>query len=150
MKERDDWPGEGVEERRVRDAIWKALPSWTGFLIGIDGRDGTGKSTLARYLAWQLGLPTIELDLFLEDDGKISHRYDDIRRVARARLQRDRPLIIEGVCLLRALDYSSLACDFLVTVDVREYSGSETLRSIFEAYEEEYRPQERSSAIYQW
>jgi hypothetical protein len=30
-------------------------------LIGIDGDDGVGKSSLASWLAWQLGAPTVHL-----------------------------------------------------------------------------------------
>jgi hypothetical protein len=34
-------------------------------LIGIDGADGVGKSSLASWLAWQLGMPTVHLDFYL-------------------------------------------------------------------------------------
>jgi uridine kinase len=31
-------------------------------LIGIDGKDGSGKSSLAAWLSWQLEMPAIHLD----------------------------------------------------------------------------------------
>ena len=34
-------------------------------LIAVDGMDGVGKSSLASWLAWQTGMPTVHLDLFI-------------------------------------------------------------------------------------
>ena len=34
-------------------------------LIAVDGMDGMGKSSLASWLAWQTGMPTVHLDLFI-------------------------------------------------------------------------------------
>jgi len=36
---------------------------WRAMIIAIDGRNGAGKTSLARYLAWQLGMPVLETDL---------------------------------------------------------------------------------------
>jgi hypothetical protein len=50
----------------LRDAIREALGPWRRFVIALDGVDAAGKSTLARYLAWQLGMPAIETDLYFD------------------------------------------------------------------------------------
>jgi hypothetical protein len=53
-------------ERLLTD-LWLALgPDRKPLVIGIDGREGTGKTSLSNWLAWQLGMPVIHLDLFLE------------------------------------------------------------------------------------
>jgi 2-phosphoglycerate kinase len=38
-------------------------PNRLPLLIAIDGADGVGKSSLASWLAWQLGAPAVYLDL---------------------------------------------------------------------------------------
>jgi uridine kinase len=57
-------PLPGSEEllRRLKDALG---PDRKPLLIAIDGPDGVGKSSLASWLAWQLGMPTVHLDLYL-------------------------------------------------------------------------------------
>lgn len=38
---------------------------WQALTIAIDGRNGAGKTPVARYLTWQLGMPMLETDLWL-------------------------------------------------------------------------------------
>jgi chloramphenicol 3-O-phosphotransferase len=48
------------------DRVQTALtPNRRPVLVAIDGADGIGKSSLASWLAWQTGMPTVHLDLFL-------------------------------------------------------------------------------------
>jgi hypothetical protein len=47
---------------RVHTAL---TPNWLSLLICIDGGDGVGKSSLASWLAWQLGAVAIHLDLYI-------------------------------------------------------------------------------------
>jgi hypothetical protein len=56
---------DSAQHRQLRDDICRALGSWRRFLIAIDGVDGSGKTTLGRYLSWQIGASLIETDLFL-------------------------------------------------------------------------------------
>jgi hypothetical protein len=87
-------------------------------LLGFDGRDGEGKTSAATWLAWQLGMPTIHLDLFIrqsESDGAISWRTDDLARCLQARGRK--PIIIEGVLLLEALSAIERSPDYLVFVE---------------------------------
>jgi hypothetical protein len=44
-------------------------PDRAPLLIAIDGADGVGKSSLASWLAWQLGAPAIYLDLYVIRDS---------------------------------------------------------------------------------
>jgi pantothenate kinase-related protein Tda10 len=48
--------------RRVLEAL---TPDRLPLTIAIDGADGSGKSSLASWLAWQLGAATLYLDIYL-------------------------------------------------------------------------------------
>jgi hypothetical protein len=87
-------------------------------LFGIDGKAGVGKTSLSNWLAWQLGMPAIHLDLFVVRNvvaGPIARRVTDLGRCMTAR--GDRPIIVEGVLLLEALDEVGRSPDFLIFVD---------------------------------
>jgi hypothetical protein len=93
-------------------------PDRKPLLIGIDGREGAGKTSLSNWLAWQLGIPAIHLDLFViqsEIPAPIERRVADLDRCIKAR--GDRPFIVEGVLLLDALDEVGRSPDFLIFVN---------------------------------
>ena len=93
-------------------------PDRKPLLIGIDGKEGTGKRSLSCWLAWQLRIPVIHLDLFLrqvEMPARITRRVADLDRCIKAR--GPRPMVIEGVLLLDALDEVGRTPDFLIFVD---------------------------------
>src|SRR5262245_28046288 len=87
-------------------------------LLGIDGADGSGKSSLAAWLSWQLEMPAIHLDIYIvPESSPLSWRLDDLARaLAGAQLHLKRPAIVEGVFLLRALQSLDRAPDFHVFV----------------------------------
>ncbi|MEW5966384.1 MAG: shikimate kinase [Pseudomonadota bacterium] len=83
--------------------------------IGADGVDGCGKTTLAKSLAEQLEIPLISLDDYLDKNrgGYLGHlRYEELKRAFHAESQ----CIVEGVCLLQALEIANLGIDALVYV----------------------------------
>jgi hypothetical protein len=98
---------------RIKEAL---TPNRLPLLIAIDGADCSGKSSLASWLAWQLGMPAVQLDLYLTGLRPIEWLVDDLARVVARRLDRDRPLILDGVLILDALDQIGRAPSFLVFV----------------------------------
>lgn len=80
-------------------------PDRKPLLIGIDGREGVGKTSLSSWFAWQLGMPVIHLDLFLKQSevpAPVTRRTADLDRCIKARGKR--PFIVEGVFLLDAME----------------------------------------------
>src|ERR1700733_1322675 len=87
-------------------------------IIGIDGRSGAGKSSLASWLAWQLWIPSVHLRLYVERDSEpLSWRYEDLTRIITARFELAKPIIVEGICLCRALQAIDLDPDYWVWIE---------------------------------
>lgn len=106
-------PRSGELLDRLRLAL---TPNRRPLLIAVDGADGVGKSSLASWLAWQLGMPAVQLDLYLANGQPIQWRTADLERVVACRIDRKRPLIIDGVLALDALDQIGRKADFVVFV----------------------------------
>jgi hypothetical protein len=103
---------------RVSDALG---PERNPIIIGLDGRNGEGKTSAATWLAWQFGMPAVHLDLFIEkqkSDGAICWHIDDLARCINARGAK--PLVIEGVLLLDVLSAIQKKADFLILVEKQE------------------------------
>jgi uridine kinase len=99
------------------DHIVHALtPRRLPLLIVIDGADGCGKSSLASWLAWQLEMPTVHLDLYMTATAPIQWRTEDLDRAIDHRLFRERPVIVEGILALDALEQIGRRPDFIVFV----------------------------------
>jgi hypothetical protein len=93
-------------------------------LIAVDGTDGVGKSSLASWLAWQLGAPAIYLDLYVIKDSKPLRWRGELLCLVHARLVvHAGPLIVEGILLLDALAQIGRKPDFLVYVDGQRGHG---------------------------
>jgi hypothetical protein len=100
--------------RRVNDVLG---PDRVPLLIALDGADGVGKSSLASWLAWQTGMPTVHLDLYLiRDSYPLKWRTEEVSKLIHARLDRAMPVIIEGVFVLDVLDQIGRRPDFLIFV----------------------------------
>ena len=108
------------------------------------GDDGIGKSSLASWLAWQLGASTVHLDLYLiRDSNPVRWRTEDLQRVVTTRLdQHEGPLIIEGMMLLEALPGIGRKVDFLVYVDG---PGTRSLSKMLAEYRARHQPERLAS-----
>lgn len=105
-------------ERLLIDLQSALGPDRKPLLIGVDGREGAGKTSVSSWLAWQLGMPVIHLDLFIKQNAvpaPVVRRTADLNRCIKAR--GERPLIVEGVLLLDALEEVGCSADFLIFVE---------------------------------
>jgi hypothetical protein len=96
---------------RVQIAL---TPNRLPLLIAIDGADDIGKSSLASWLAWQTGMPTVHLDLYLTSLYPIQWLTEDLKRAVDRRLDSKRPVIVEGLLVQDALDQIGRKAHFLV------------------------------------
>lgn len=100
------------------DAVVDALKAARSRRVGIDGIDGCGKSTLAKAIATSLRCRVFCLDDYLDRDRGRFLEFIDYRRL-RAEVSAETSYVIEGVCLLHALDRAHLEIDALVYVKRR-------------------------------
>jgi hypothetical protein len=133
-------PGSGDLLRSVKERLG---PNRLPLLIAVDGADGIGKSSLASWLAWQLGAPAIHLDFYLV---RGSDPLDGAATSCSASSGRDSlstrgPLIVEGILMLDALDSIGRKPDFLVYVDGE---GSHGLSGRLAGYRTRYQPEQHA------
>lgn len=123
-------------------AVWllPQLQPWRRMTIAIDGVDGSGKSSLARFLAWQLDLPAIETDFFLRDgEAKPIHDVSVLELLIDQRHRANRPVIVEGVFVLQQLGAIGIDPELLVRVECSGRDGSYSWQSDFMEYLAKYR-----------
>src|SRR5260370_12286837 len=88
-----------------------------GVIVTIDGRDGVGKTTLGRYLAWHFNVTLIETDLFLiPTQDHLIHLDDQINRIIERRITSPLPVIVEGISMLQLMNRINRAPAFSVYV----------------------------------
>jgi uridine kinase len=106
------------EAKELLRELRRFVLPWRALTIGIDGRPGAGKSTLGRYLSWQLGIPLLETDLWISSHKPpFRYKYNQLLRIIRERHKCDRPIIIEGICLLSLMETLTRNCDYLIWVN---------------------------------
>jgi hypothetical protein len=149
--------------RRVSEHIG---PDRTPTLIGFDGQGDAGKSSAASWLAWQLGIPSLHLDLYLSRavaQGPIQWRINELANSISAR--ENRCLIVEGVLLLdaigqipnRTLGYhvfvENRAIDSLYPTDPDEFEKDQrefALENQVGGYFRRTRPKQRADFVLAW
>ena len=117
-------------------------PALTGLppkIVAVDGRSGSGKSTFGRFLSWHFNSSLIELDLFLKEGG-LRHRETDVKRLIQQRLGLRRPVIIEGLLVLKVLHDIGLSADYVVYVTNENKPKGLGFGKELDAYDQEYRP----------
>jgi hypothetical protein len=119
-------------------------------LIGIDGVDGCGKSSLAAWLSWQLEMPAIHLDIFMiPDSSPLTWRYQELAcAINGAQLGTQRPVIVEGVLLLYVLEQISRTPDFLAFVEKDQHTHS--MRKHVDPYLDNYEPCTKATYRLRW
>jgi uridine kinase len=126
---------------QVVDMLWPQLRGSQGVIVTIDGRDGVGKTTLGRYLAWYFNVSLIETDLFLIPAlDHFIYLDDQINRIIERRVTSPLPVIVEGVAMLELMKRINRVPDVRLYVTNAQHAGSRLMDQRLSAYEEAYAP----------
>lgn len=121
-----------------------------GRVIAIDGKDGAGKTTLGRFLAWNFNITLIESDLFIKHKSvvlELEYDKETILRIINFRLNKPRPVIIEGIAIRDLLNKLNVKPDFVIYIENEAYLGSHGLSKILSKYKEDYTPKKTANLI---
>ncbi|WP_299211555.1 hypothetical protein [uncultured Tateyamaria sp.] len=130
-----------AEYGMVLKALKPVLHDLPAIIVVIDGRVGSGKTTLGRFLAWRFNITLIETDLFMHrNKGKFTYRNDHVAEIIKERMASDRPVLVEGVVALRLLEDLCLTHAFHVHLICDESEGSSITELEWNKYDAKYQP----------
>lgn len=122
-------------------ATWlrEQVPEKERFVIAVDGVEYVGKSSLSRFLSWQLGVSLVETDLLLlQSKGAPRHDSEAVGRLVEVRKGMNRPVIVEGVFTLECLHNISVNPDLLIRVSRRGATRTGSWPNDFASYRERF------------
>ena len=99
-----------------------------GKVIAIDGRNGVGKTTFGRFLAWAFNSTLVETDLYLKNE-EFEYRDVELKRIIKCRLSKSRPVILDGIAILWILKRLDITPDCHIYIRNRHQSDDEIDRT---------------------
>jgi uridine kinase len=130
------------------EALTPTMRGLPGVIVTLDGRDGVGKTTLGRYLAWHFNVTLIETDLFLiPAQDYLFHLDDQVNRIIERRITSPRPVIVEGISMLQLMKRINRVPDFAIYVTNPRHSGSRLLERRLSAYEAAFTPSTKANFV---
>jgi uridine kinase len=125
--------------------VMQGLP---GAVVAIDGRDGVGKTTLGRYLAWRFNVTLIETDLFLiPTQDYVIYLDDQINRIIERRITTPLPVIVEGVAMLQLMQRIHRVPDFSLYLHRPGHASSPLMAPRLAAYDEAFAPSTAANLV---
>lgn len=126
---------------QVVDGLTPVIRKFPGVIVTIDGRDGVGKTTLGRYLAWHFNISLIETDLFLiPARDHLIHLDDQINRIIERCVTTPRPVIVEGISMLQLMKRIHRVPGFSIYVVNSRRSSGKVMDRRLSTYEAAFSP----------
>lgn len=126
---------------QVVTALTPVVRKSHGIIVTIDGRDGVGKTTLGRYLAWHFSMSLIETDLFLiPARDHLIHLDDQVNRIIERRVSSKLPVIVEGISILQLMKRIHRVSDFSIYVTNPRRPNDKAMDRRLSAYETAFSP----------
>ena len=126
---------------QVVTALTPVVRKSHGIVVTIDGRDGVGKTTLGRYLAWHFSMSLIETDLFLiPARDHLIHLDDQVNRIIERRVSSKLPVIVEGISILQLMKRIHRVSDFSIYVTNPRRPNDKAMDRRLSAYETAFSP----------
>ena len=133
---------------KVVEALAPIMRGLPGVIVTIDGRDGVGKTTLGRYLAWHFNVTLIETDLFLiPAQDYLIHLDDQVNRIIERRITSPLPVIVEGVSMLQLMNRINRVPDFSIYVTNPRRLSSGIMERRLSAYEAAFDPSTKANLV---
>jgi cytidylate kinase len=130
----------------IVDALAPVLRSRPGAIVTIDGREGVGKTTLGRYLAWTFNVTLIETDLFLiPAQDYLIHLDDQVNRIVERRVSTPSPVLLEGIAMMQLMQRIHRSPAFAIWLTRRGHASGPLLAKRLADYEAQFAPAERAS-----
>jgi len=130
------------------EALNPLMQARPGVIVTIDGRDGAGKTTLGRYLAWHFNVTLIETDLFLiPAQDYVIHLDDQINRIIERRISTSLSVIVEGVSILQLMKRIHRIPDFSIYVMNPRHPSSRVVKQRLSAYEAAFAPSAKANIV---
>ena len=115
------------------------VPKKKEFTVAVDGLDNAGKSTLSRFIAWQIGAPVIETDLLmLPSEGTPKHDIELLTRLIGMRHKMNRPIIVVGIFTLQCLDQAGIKPELLIRVSRKYFTRKGSWPEAFNSYHHQF------------
>jgi 2-phosphoglycerate kinase len=133
---------------KVVEALAPIMRGLQGVIVTIDGRDGVGKTTLGRYLAWHFNVTLIETDIFLiPAQDYLIHLDDQINRIIERRISTPLPVIVEGVSILQVVKRINRVPDFSIYLTNAQQSSGVVMERRLSAYEAKFAPSVKANVV---
>lgn len=139
------------QHKRLLKRLNAELKPWRTYTIAVDGRNYSGKSSMARFLAWQLGMPALETDMFLVRGSQPArYEYDQLKKLIETRHSKNWPVIIEGIKILETLELLQVRPDFLIFMKNTGVEATGGLSSQITVYLQKYCPELKAHFVFEW
>jgi adenylate kinase family enzyme len=126
--------GNQYEENSKLSKLLVDLPP---VIIGIDGLSGSGKTSYGRFLSYFYNVTLIESDAFVTGCIlKQEYDFECIKRSINERLRHQRPVIIEGICIVDLLSKMDMKPNYLIRVVNQKQYENETFDRHVQDYEQ--------------